>query len=121
MAKKVGRPPRIFSELEIAKIKKHAPRLTKKQIADLLGVSENTFREIEKRQPEVSEVYKKAKAEQIDTVVGHLFSLCEQGNVTAIIFFLRTQAGWQDEVIQNTHIPSMNIETVDDETDRAAV
>ena len=65
MTKKVGRPARTFSELEIQQIKKLAPKLTKTQLADFFGISFTTLREVEKRQPEVSEAYKKARAERI--------------------------------------------------------
>jgi len=109
MANKGGRPARVFSADEIKTVGLLAARLTKGQIADKLGVSENTFREIEKRQPEVSEAYKKGKAEQIDEVVGHLLEQCRKGNITGIIFYLKTQAGWTEEQAPTSTIPPMTI------------
>lgn len=120
MTKKVGRPARTFSELEIQQIKKLAPKLTKTQLADFFGISFTTLREVEKRQPEVSEAYKKARAERISQVVDQLFDLCMQGNITAICFFLKTQAGWREEQSETADIPPLQI-VVDNATDKAAV
>ena len=106
---KNGRPPRIFSEDEIKQVQLLASRLTKAQMADYFNISENTFREVEKRQPEVLEAYKKGKVQQIDEVVGHLLEQCRKGNITGIIFYLKTQAGWSEEQQQNTHIPPMTV------------
>ena len=121
MAKKVGRPPRTFSELEIQQLKKLAPKLTKSQLADFFSISPTTLREVEKRQPEVSGVYKKARAERIAEVVDQLFNLCMQGNITAICFFLKTQASWSEETAEAVDIPQTVVEVVLDETDQAAV
>jgi len=104
-----GRPPRVFSEDEIKQVQLLSSRLTKTQLADYFNISENTFREVEKRQPEVLEAYKKGKVQQIDEVVGHLLEQCRKGNITGIIFYLKTQAGWSEEQQQSTHIPPMII------------
>lgn len=120
MAKKVGRPARTFSELEIQQIKKLAPKLTKTQMADFFGISFTTLREIEKRQPEVSEAYKKARSERIAQVVDRLFDLCMEGNAACIMFFLKTQAGWQEVQQETSDIPPLNI-VVDNAPDKAAV
>lgn len=112
-----GRPPRVFSEDEVKKVKELSARLTKGQLADYFNISENTFREIEKRQPEVLEAYKSGKIEQIDEVVGHLLDQCRKGNATCILFFLKTQAGWSEEQVQNTTIPTYERPSANDATD----
>ena len=120
MTKKVGRPPRVFSELEIKQIEKLAPKLTKTQLADFFGISFVTLQQIEKRQPEVSEIYKRARASRIAQVVDKLFDLCMEGNPTMIQFFLRTQAGWKEESQETADIPPLQI-VVDNAPDKAAV
>ena len=45
---------------QVIELKALAAVLNKSQVADYFGISENTLRAIEKRQPEVSEAYKKA-------------------------------------------------------------
>jgi len=91
-----GRPAVVFDDEQIAQVKALASVLSKGQLADYFGVSENTFREIEKRQPEVSEAYKKGKGNAIASVGSNLINQARNGNVTAAIFYLKTQAGWKE-------------------------
>lgn len=91
-----GRPAVVFDTEQIAQVKALASVLSKGQLADYFGVSENTFREIEKRQPEVSEAYKKGKGNAIASVGSNLINQARNGNVTAAIFYLKTQAGWKE-------------------------
>lgn len=123
MANKGGRPARVFSADEIKQVQLLAARLTKTQMADYFNISENTLREVEKRQPEVLEAYKKGKVQQIDEVVGHLLEQCRKGNIAGIIFYLKTQAGWSEEQQQNTVIPPMviNTQASNDESHKAAI
>lgn len=111
-----GRPPIVFSEAQVKQVKELSARLTKEQLADYFNISENTFREIEKRQPEVLEAYKSGKVEQIDEVVGHLLNQCREGNPTCILFFLKTQAGWSEVQTQNSSIPCYNRPSANDDT-----
>lgn len=65
-------------------------------------MSQTTFIEIEKRQPEVSERYKKGRAKAIDSVAQGLLQQAREGNMAAAIFFLKTQAGWREtQVVDN--------------------
>jgi len=111
-----GRPPIVFSEAQIKQVKELSARLTKAQLADYFNISENTFREIEKRQPEVLEAYKSGKVQQIDEVVGHLLDQCRQGNPTCILFFLKTRAGWSEAPTQNSSIPAYKRPSANDDT-----
>jgi len=94
---KNGRPPRVFTPQETKQVLKMAARLSKGQLADFFGVSENTFREIEKRQPEVSEAYKKGRAIVIDEIAESLIEKAKGGSEPAAMFFLKTQAGWREK------------------------
>jgi hypothetical protein len=119
--KPVGRPLRVFSETEIKEIQGLASRLTKTQIADYMKVSFSTFREIEKRQPEVSEAYQKGKADQIDEVAGLLLTQCRTGSIPAILFYLKTQAGWKEEEEERRDLPQLNIIVTTDAPNATAV
>jgi hypothetical protein len=116
-----GRPTKTFSKEDIAKIYNLSSKLTKTQLADYMGVAFSTFREIEKRQPEVAEAYQKGKAEQIEEVVGHLLDQCRKGNITGIIFYLKTQAGWKEEQQEVKEIPQLQVVVSNDEPHKAAV
>ena len=95
-ADKGGRPPVVFDEAQTAQVEALASVLTKGQMADYFSISETTLREIEKRQPEVSDAYKRGKAKAIGSIASNLISQAKKGNMTAAIFFLKTQAGWRE-------------------------
>ncbi len=92
-----GRPIAVLSSQDVIDLQALASVLTKAQLSDYFGVSENTFREIEKRQPEVSEAYKKGRAKQIASMGMNLVRMAKGGNVAANIFYLKTQAGWKED------------------------
>jgi len=71
-------------------------------MADYFGISETTLREVEARQPEVSDAYKRGKAKAIGNVAKNLISQAQTGNMTAAIFYLKTQAGWKETQV-NEH------------------
>jgi len=92
-----GRPPVTFDQEQIIMVERLAAVLTKAQLADYYGISETTFRAIEERQPEVSDAYKKGKGKAIASVAGNLVNQAQNGNTTAAIFYLKTQAGWKEQ------------------------
>ena len=91
-----GRPPVVFDEQQIKLVESLASVLSKKQLADYFAVSETTLRAVEARQPEVSDAYKKGKSKAIAGIASNLISQARKGNMTAAIFYLKTQAGWRE-------------------------
>ena len=91
-----GRPLIVFDEDQVKQVEHLASVLSKHQLADYFNISENTFREIEGRQPEVSEAYKKGKAKAIGAIGQSLITQARNGNLGAAIFYLKTQAGWRE-------------------------
>lgn len=71
--------------------------LNKAQLADYFGMSEKTFHAIEERQPEVFTAYRRGKAKKIAEVAGALMKAVDRGDMRAIQFFLKTQAGWSEK------------------------
>jgi hypothetical protein len=92
-----GRPKVVLSQEQIAEIEELAQRLSITQIADYLGISEKSFLNIRERQPEVSTAYKKGKSRAIQFVASKLMEKVQNGDTTATIFFLKTQAGWSEK------------------------
>ena len=70
--------------------------LNQEQIADYFGIDSDTFAAIKKRDPEVFRSYKRGKAKAIGSIAGNLIGQAKDGNVTAAIFYLKTQAGWKE-------------------------
>ena len=93
---KGGRPQIVFDEDQVIELKALAAVLSKRQLADYFCISETTLREIEARQPEVSDAYKNGRARAIASVGGNLISQAKAGNTSAAIFYLKTQAGWKE-------------------------
>lgn len=104
-----GRPAVELTAEQVIELKALAAVLNKSQVADYFGISENTLRAIEKRQPEVSEAYKKGRVNQIAGMGGNLIKLAKAGNVSANIFYLKTQAGWKEDQPEVVDIPAINI------------
>jgi hypothetical protein len=86
----------VFDEKQTNQVESLAAVLSKTQMADYFGISLTTLIEIEKRQPEVSEAYKRGKSKAIGNVAKNLISQAQAGNVSAAIFYLKTQAGWKE-------------------------
>ena len=105
-----GRPLIVFDETQIAQVEALAAVLSKKQLADYMNVGETTFREIEGRQPEVLDAYKRGKAKAISRMGQSLIMQAEDGNTSAAIFYLKTQAGWREtEQEQGNHNITLQI------------
>lgn len=112
-----GRPSIYFDESQMAQVEALASVLSKKQMADYFGISENTFRAVEGRQPEVFEAYKRGKGKAIASVGTNLISMAQKGNVTAAIFYLKTQAGWRENQPEVTELPQLVVNVADIESD----
>jgi len=104
-----GKPKIVFTQDQIEQVEKLSSLLTKGQLCDYLGISEPTFRAIEARQEEVSFAYKKGKGKAIASVAASLLKQAQKGNMTAAIFFLKTQAGWREAEPPAQEIPPINI------------
>ena len=110
-----GRPKVEFNAERIAQVEALAAVLSKGQMADYFGISETTLREIERRQPEVSDAYKKGRGKAIAGVGSNLISQARSGNVAAAIFYLKTQAGWKEDQTEVRELPPIIIKTASDD------
>ena len=93
---KGGRPAVVFDEVMTRQYEELASVLTKAQCADFFGISLTTLKEVEKRQPEVYDSYKRGKSQAIANVANNLVKQAKDGNMSAAIFYLKTQAGWSE-------------------------
>ena len=100
----MARPQKKLDEKQIAQVEALAAFLTLEQIADYFGVTRPTFDAICQRQPEVFLQYKKGKSKAIANVAQNLIKQAQDGNTTASIFFLKTQAGWRENIDINANI-----------------
>ena len=94
---KGGRPPIILTDEQKKKVKQIASICTAQQIADYLGISRPVFFDILNRDEEVSLLYKKGRVEGHNIVAGKLMDKIQQGDTTAMIFYLKTQSKWSND------------------------
>lgn len=110
MARKITKPK---IEIDLAKVEALAANgLTQQQIAASLGISERTLYNSKRDNADFAEAIKRGKAKGIAVVTNKLMEQCKNGNTTAIIFFLKTQAGWKEtQITEHTgEIVSKNLE-----------
>ena len=91
-------PPkaRVLNDEELAQVEALASVLSTEQIADYFGIGRTTFYEIMERQEDVSVRYKKGRAKAIGSVSKGLLQKAQSGDNAAMIFYLKTQAGWKE-------------------------
>ena len=92
-----GRPAKELNEAEISELETLAAILSKEQIAAYFGMTEKTLSAISERQPEVFTAYRRKKAKAVVRVASALMRATEEGDMRAIQFFLKTQAGWTEK------------------------
>lgn len=92
--------PRVLDDEEMAQVEALASVLTTDQIADYFGVGRTTFYQIMERQPDVSVRYKQGRAKAVRDIADNLVIKAQSGDNTAMMFYLKTQAGWKE----TTHV-----------------
>ena len=92
------RPLISLTDSQRAEVETLAAVLNAEQIADFLGCGRTTFFALLNRDEDLSERYKRGKARAIGAVAQSLVTKARAGNVTAMIFFLKTQGGWREGV-----------------------
>jgi len=111
---KGGRPLTVLNDEQITKVEALASVLTTEQIADYFGIGRTTFYDIMNRQPEVSERYKKGRAKAIGNMAQSLLMQAQGGDNSAMMFYLKTQAGWKEtQVTENTNIELTHEQWID--------
>lgn len=93
-----GRPLATVTDAQRAEVETLSAVLTAEQIADFLGIGRTTFFAMLNRDEDLSERYKRGKARAVGSVAQSLVTKARAGNVTAMIFFLKTQGGWRETV-----------------------
>jgi hypothetical protein len=91
----------VFDEEDIKEVERLASSLTVAQLADYFKIGLTTLYEVFKRQPLVAESYKKGKAKAVERIANVLQEHAingGSGNMTAAIFYLKTQARWSEAV-----------------------
>jgi hypothetical protein len=92
-----GRPKKTIKTEDYEKVEKMAAYLTQDQVADVLGMHRETFRKLCNENEALNRHYKRGQALSISGVAQSLIKQGMDGNVAALIFFLKTKGGWKEE------------------------
>lgn len=92
----MGRKQKELNDEQIAQVEALAAYLSVEQIADFFGIAKNTFYSLMERNPEIKVRYKKGQAKAIGSVAKSLVQEAQNGNMTAMIFYLKTRGGWKE-------------------------
>ncbi len=102
-----GRPEKV---LDIKEVERLASRgLTEGQIADALGICQDTLIARKKKYSEFSNAIKKGQAAGIATIANNLFEQSADGNVSAGIFYMKNRAKWSDKGPEDKDDTNINI------------
>jgi hypothetical protein len=92
-----GRKEWLPSPEDLQRAEQMASRgLSLTSIAGGLGISTSTFFDKMRKYPELSKCIKRGAASAVEEVANKLFETALAGNVTAMIFFLKSRAGWKE-------------------------
>jgi len=89
----------ILDDMQIAQLEALANYLPMEQVAGYFDISVDDFLVLQKKDKRVSIAYKKGKVRGICKVAKLLWQQIEGGNLAAIIFFLKSRAGWSEKPI----------------------
>lgn len=86
-----------FTDDQLSQVAKLAGYgLTQAQIADWFGVHDRTLRKWMEADDAIAAAYKTGRAKAIDTIASKLYERAKEGDNTAAIFWLKTNAGWRE-------------------------
>jgi len=108
-----GRPRVELTDEQKIQVEALAKYLNQDQIADYLGIHRNTFTAIMKRDDDVFVRYKRAKASTDHDVTKSLIQNAREGNVSAQIFYLKTQCRWSEAAPEQKELPPLTINVID--------
>ena len=92
----MARPRKDITAEQVAQVEKLAAVLSLDQIADFLGMSPRTLDRRLVDDERVATAYSRGRAASIAGVATNLLKQARDGNTTAAIFYLKTQAGWKE-------------------------
>jgi hypothetical protein len=92
----MGRKQVLLTDEQKVQVEALAAYLSQEQIANYFGIGKTTWFSMMQNDEEINERYKKGKAKAIATVAQGLLMQAREGNTSAAMFYLKTQAGWRE-------------------------
>ena len=108
--KKIGRPKFVVTKDMCERAEAYASQgLTSEQIALALGIGQSTLYDKQNEFKEFGEAIKRGKGRGIQRVTNKLYEKALEGDNTAMIFYLKNRAGWQDKIEKETIIEQRQV------------
>ena len=109
-SKKIGRPKFVVTKDMCERAEAYASQgLTSEQIALALGIGQSTLYDKQNEFKEFAEAIKRGKGRGIQRVTNKLYEKALEGDNTAMIFYLKNRAGWQDKIEKETIIEQKQV------------
>jgi len=106
--RKVGRPSMALNDNQIKEIETLSAVLNHSQIADYFGMHPDTLARQKAKNSEINLAYKRGRAKAVASIASSLLQAARSGNITAQIFYLKTQAGWKESTDLNIEVTQRN-------------
>jgi len=108
----MARPRKTLTDEQTAQVQKLAAVMTQEQIADFMGISDRTLRRRMREDENVLSAYARGRAQAIATVAASLLKQAQSGELRAMEFYLKTQAGWKEtsrhEIVQPEDVKALS-------------
>ncbi len=91
-----GRPSKTLTYEQEVQLEALASALSVQQIADYFGISRSLLFKIMADDPDIRARYDMGRAKAVEQVAAKLLEKAQKGDLAAIIFYLKTQAGWRE-------------------------
>ncbi len=87
-----------LKDVDLVEFEKLAGLLTVEQMGDFYGLTRDSMQRNMRNRADLRKAFKRGQAKKIAMVAGTLMSKVREGDVAAIIFFLKTRAGWSERI-----------------------
>ncbi len=101
----------VLTDEDYANIEDWAAYCTQQQISDQLNISRSTLNNLFDSDTKALRHYKKGKAKGAKMVGSSLFKKAIKGDMTAAIFYLKTQCGWKEPKEEDKKDININLST----------
>lgn len=104
------RPRTTLTDVQVEQVRRSAALgLRLDDIAYILGVPPSTFDQVKARDPRVEEAYQSGRVKAAAAVASTLYDKAMSGDTVCMIFYLKSQANWNDQPKQEAPVATNTV------------